>query len=116
MLRELKRAAQQRAGRLRVLHFTGNFVEVGFAVITGQLRLRIKQIHLARPTVHEQVNHRLGLGLEVGPMRFEVEHLSRCDLSHCSGQVTTQQRQQSRLAKPATHMLKKAAARPLACP
>ena len=47
-------------------------------MVTGQLRLRVKQIHLARPTVHKQVDHRLGLRLKVGPTRFEIEHLSRC--------------------------------------
>ena len=44
-------------------------------MVTGQLRLGVKQIHLARPTVHEQVDHRLGLGMEVRLTRFEVEHL-----------------------------------------
>ena len=83
-------------------------------MVAGQLRLGVKQIHLARPTVHEQVDHRLGLGMEVRLTRFEVEHLFRrgtlCRLGPGPGQIPPQQRQQCRLAKPAAHVLKKAAA------
>jgi hypothetical protein len=52
--------------------------------------------------------------MEVRLTRFEVEHLFRrgtlCRLGPGPGQIPTQQRQQCRLAKPAAHVLKKAAA------
>ena len=56
VLREGVRAAHHRAGVLRVLHFTGDFVEVRLAVEPVQLRLGVEQVHLARPAVHEQMN------------------------------------------------------------
>ena len=61
MLGKLERAAHQRAGVLDVLDFTGNLVEIGFAMMFVEFGFGIKQIHLAGATIHKQMNHRLGL-------------------------------------------------------
>ena len=54
---ELKRAAKQRPGRARVFHLAGDLVEIRLAVQLVQQRLGVEQIHLARPAIHEQVDH-----------------------------------------------------------
>jgi len=37
------------------------------------------------------VDHRLGLGLKVGPTRFEIKHLFRCIIMRGPVQVPAQQ-------------------------
>ena len=67
MLLEFERAAHQRASRLGKFHFAGDLVKVRRAVLPIQLWLGIKQVHLARPTIHEQLDHRLRSGCVVRP-------------------------------------------------
>ena len=71
--------------------------------LTGVLlerRLGVKQVYLTRPAVHEEVNDRLGLGLEMRRLRTEIVDLPPVG---CSGhrrvrseQIGSQQRGQSR--------------------
>ena len=42
-----------------------------FAMVFGQFRLEINQIHLARPSIHIKVNAGLGLGREVSSAWFK---------------------------------------------
>ena len=74
MLRKLERAAHQAAGLLRSGKVGGDLIEIGFAVMFVEHRFGIEKIHLARPAVHEEVNHRFRLGREVGRARLQIVH------------------------------------------
>ena len=48
---------------------------VGFTVHPLQFRLGIGEIHVSRPAMHEQRDHRLGLRLEMRFLQIQVEVL-----------------------------------------
>ncbi len=51
VLRELERAAHDRAGVLHELDLAGELVRVGLAVVAVEFRLRVEQVHLGRAAV-----------------------------------------------------------------
>ena len=63
--RKLEGAAHERAGVLDVLDLARNLVGISLAVVRIERGLGIEQIHLARPAIHEQVDHGLRLGRNV---------------------------------------------------
>ena len=74
MLSELERAAHQRTGRVREFDFASDPLEIVLAVMTGEFRFRIQQIHLAGSTIHKEVNNRTGFWLM---MRCRVQCFTR---------------------------------------
>src|SRR5262249_25463309 len=72
MLRELERAAHQRAGALRVLDFPRDLVEIGLTMMAVERRLGVKQVHLARPAIHEQMDDRARFGCDMRQARGEI--------------------------------------------
>ena len=56
MLSELEWTAHQRSGVSHVFDLARDLVEVRFAVMPIQFRLRVEQVHLARTTIHKEVN------------------------------------------------------------
>ena len=79
------------------------FVRIIFSVPFVQLRLRIKQVHLARPAMLKEANHRFGFAWEVGrfrgqrmktmwrvwagPFRLDSEQMRQCEIAEPAGGV-----------------------------
>ena len=99
-----KRTPHQCPGRPGILDLTGNLVEIRLAVISSQFLLGIEQVHLAGTTVHEQVDHRLGLRLKMRLLRRLVR---KCRLRSQEPvraiKVARQQPGQCRGAQPPGH-------------
>src|SRR5262245_24588078 len=73
ILLELEWAAQQPASLLWTGEVRGHFVEIGLAVVFVQHRLGIKEIHLAWPAVHKELDYGLRLRLKMRGSRSQIE-------------------------------------------
>jgi len=51
-----------------------------FSIALGQFGLRVEQIHVRRPAMHEQRNHRGGSGRRLRRSRFQVVEFYVCRL------------------------------------
>jgi hypothetical protein len=107
VLVELVRALEQVAGDLLVI---GHFLRRRLAVVFLQQRLGIEQVDVARPAVHEQLNHRPGLRGEVRWFRLHIEG-GRSGRIRAKRFVIPEESRQSQAAKAAAKASQHATAR-----
>lgn len=110
VLLELPRAAHALAagaGGIVVFHFAWEIL----AVVLGEFGLGIKQIHVARPALHEHGDHGLGLPKAMRHLGLQIK-MARADLLRAGEEVlVSQQRGQSDTADAVGGAVKNGAAR-----
>jgi len=105
VLRELEWTPHDRPGVFDVLHLARNFAEVRLTVMFIERGFRIEQIHLARPTVHEKMNHRFRFGGKMRLTRTQVREWSM----FLGPERLTEEMKKSRSLNASAHAFKEAA-------
>ncbi len=110
VLREFERTPQQAARAFRGREVRRYLIEIGLSVMLVERGLGIEQVHLTRPAMHEQLDDRCRLGLEMGRSRFQVVGAARA-LQSCAVQILAEQARQRCAIQPVRDTIKESATR-----